>query len=59
MVCENFIDKFDGTNNHNFFGYRCVLCGNIEDPVISENRKKRLIPTRQPINESAILGQRK
>jgi hypothetical protein len=49
MVNEIFFDSFDGTQNHHFFGYRCIFCGNIEDPLISENRHKHLIQEQKTI----------
>lgn len=38
MVHERFYDYLDETGKFRFNGWRCLVCGNIVDPVILENR---------------------
>lgn len=38
MVEERFQDMKDDTGRIHFFGYRCLSCGEILDPVIAYNR---------------------
>jgi hypothetical protein len=38
MVEERFQDFNDDTGRMHFFGYRCLSCGEILDPVIAGNR---------------------
>ncbi|MGB3941931.1 MAG: hypothetical protein WBK96_10620 [Candidatus Manganitrophaceae bacterium] len=44
MVQERFQDMKDDTGVIHFFGYRCLSCGEILDPVIAHHRIER--PTR-------------
>ena len=46
MVEEEFCDLGSGTIC--FPGYRCLLCGAIEDPVIRSNRDQRPAPRVRP-----------
>lgn len=41
MVTEIFQDIKDDTGRLCFYGYRCVICGEILDPVIMANRQSR------------------
>ena len=41
MVSETFEDMKDDTGRISFFGYRCMSCGEILDPVIVANRQSR------------------
>ncbi len=38
MVRDRFIDKLDDTGKRWFWGWRCIACGEIVDPVILINR---------------------
>lgn len=40
MVEERFQDFNDDTGKFHFFGYRCLSCGEILDPIIAENRNR-------------------
>jgi hypothetical protein len=44
MAYEVFQDMQDDTGNLFFHGWRCILCGEILDPVIVSNRKSRPAP---------------
>ncbi|HXN05881.1 MAG TPA: hypothetical protein VN944_02330 [Nitrospiria bacterium] len=39
MIIEKFQDIQDDTGKMTFFGWRCLICGEIFDPVIHTNRK--------------------
>jgi len=39
MVKDRFEDVADDTGALKFSGWRCILCGEILDPVISANRQ--------------------
>jgi hypothetical protein len=41
MVADRFTDLLDETGQITFGGWRCVLCGEIVDPVIVTNRMRR------------------
>ena len=41
MIEERFQDINDDTGRMHFFGYRCLSCGEILDPVIAHNRAHR------------------
>ncbi len=44
MAYEVFQDMRDDTGNISFYGWRCIICGEILDPVIMSNRKNRPAP---------------
>ena len=44
MVQDVFSDMHDDTGALQFDGWRCLLCGEIIDPVIAANRKARYSP---------------
>jgi hypothetical protein len=44
MVYEVFEDLQDDTGRINFDGWRCVMCGEIVDPIILSNRQLRRGP---------------
>jgi hypothetical protein len=48
--CRNDMvyEKFYGPHEH-FWGWRCIFCGEIVDPVILENRES-------PMGRAAISG---
>lgn len=44
MIFETFRDMNDDTGRIAFTGFRCILCGEILDPVILSNRRQRPTP---------------
>lgn len=38
MVAEPCVDYLDSTGHYDFLARRCVLCGEVVDPVILRNR---------------------
>jgi len=47
MVRERFQDIGDDTGQIYFEGLRCLVCGEILDPVIVANRKQPVTPRRR------------
>ena len=41
MAYDLFHDMKDDTGKFHFFGWRCVICGDVLDPVIVANRTKQ------------------
>ncbi len=41
MIEETFEDLQDDTGAICFYGFRCIICGEILDPVIIANREQR------------------
>lgn len=39
MLMEQFYDFRDDTGRFEFTGWRCLICGAIEDPLIAANRE--------------------
>ena len=58
MVEEVFEDARDDTGARCFAGWRCVSCGEIQDPTILTNRTVRPVPfvDRARKRHSTILG---
>ena len=56
MVPEIFQDMWDDTGRISFYGYRCVICGEILDPVIMQNRQTR--PHLQARNRKLMASSR-
>lgn len=44
MVQDVFEDLQDDTGSLSFQGWRCIICGEILDPVIANNRASRPTP---------------
>lgn len=44
MVRDVFEDLRDDTGSLHFNGWRCLICGEILDPVIATNRESRPMP---------------
>lgn len=44
MVEEVFVDEGSGSSIASFMGWRCVICGDILDPVILQNRQHHREP---------------
>ncbi len=38
MIVERFCDLLDDTGQTHFYGFRCLVCGEILDPMILTNR---------------------
>jgi hypothetical protein len=47
MVKERFTDLLDDTGKMRFLGWRCVVCGEIMDPVILFNRVSPVVYKRR------------
>ncbi len=45
MVIVRCQDLMDNTGAINFFAKRCVLCGDLIDPVIQQNRVNPIVPS--------------
>ncbi len=41
MISDRFQDLQDSTGHIHFYGARCLVCGEIVDQMILENRRKR------------------
>ncbi len=41
MVRDQFYDMLDDSGYLSFYGWRCVCCGNVLDPLILKNRRGR------------------
>lgn len=55
MISDRFMDLGDDTGRFVFRGWRCMICGNISDPVISSNRSRRPPPVFRK-NKKLIIG---
>jgi hypothetical protein len=44
MVQDTFEDLKDDTGFLHFRGWRCIICGEILDPIIATNRESRPAP---------------
>jgi hypothetical protein len=47
MVEERFQDLQDDTGQIHFHGWRCLVCGEILDPVIATNRRQPTVVRRR------------
>lgn len=56
MISQIFEDMNDDTGRICFYGYRCVICGEILDPVIMANRQNR--PHLQARNRKLMAASR-
>ena len=41
MVKDQFYDMLDDSGRLSFYGWRCVCCGNVLDPLIWKNKRGR------------------
>lgn len=55
MVPDRFADLADDTGQIEFGGWRCLVCGNIADPVIVANRQ-RPPAARKPLRKRAVAA---
>jgi hypothetical protein len=55
MILEEFLDLRDDTGRFTFHGWRCLICGEISDPVIRANRKLRMTPLNTR-NRKSVVG---
>ncbi len=44
MVQDQFYDMFDDSGFLSFYGWRCICCGNVLDPLILRNKRGRRVP---------------
>ena len=44
MVMDRFDDVRDDTGHYNFHAWRCLVCGEVIDPVIISNRQNHIKP---------------
>jgi len=44
MVKDQFYDMFDDSGFLSFYGWRCICCGNVLDPLILRNKQGRRVP---------------
>jgi phage major head subunit gpT-like protein len=51
MAHERYYDFLDETGKYSFEGWRCLVCGDIVDPVILGNRKARVFPKPRTIRK--------
>lgn len=57
MVRDHFLD-FDGTIGHMWaYGYRCMNCGNVHDPLIEQHRLARKQQALAPQNGERKAGE--
>ena len=43
MINDQFLDFMDDTGEIEFWGFHCVICGEILDPVILSNRERMVL----------------
>jgi len=55
MVLDRFADLADDTGQIEFGGWRCLVCGNIADPVIVANRQHPPA-ARKPLRKRAVAA---
>ena len=55
MVEDRFIDLWDDTGQIEFGGWRCLVCGNIADPIILANRQNPP-EVRRPLRKRAVAA---
>ena len=55
MVFDRFADLADDTGQIEFGGWRCLVCGNIADPVIVANRQHPPV-ARKPLRKRAVAA---
>ena len=53
MVKERFQDLLDDTGQIHFYGWRCLVCGEILDPVIVTNRQQPIVRRRRKLLTTA------
>lgn len=44
MNLEDFMDIRDDTAKFSFQGWRCLICGEVDDPIIQAHRRKQVPP---------------
>jgi hypothetical protein len=57
MVSERFLDHLDDTGKFAFYGWRCLICGEIMDPIILAHRKNKIRPIHSR-NRKLIVGKK-
>ncbi|MBI3593379.1 MAG: hypothetical protein HY200_00305 [Nitrospirae bacterium] len=44
MIEEQFLDLRDDTGKMTFYGWHCLNCGDVTDPIIQAHRKQQTSP---------------
>jgi len=55
MVADRFVDLADDSGQLMFSGWRCLVCGNISDPIIVANRHSPP-PAQKPLRKRAVAA---
>jgi len=55
MVADRFVDLADDSGQLMFAGWRCLVCGNISDPIIVANRHSPP-PAQKPLRKRAVAA---
>ena len=55
MVVERIEEAKGDLREISFYGWRCVCCGNIFDPVIAANRLRPLLPSGKDIRQRLLV----
>lgn len=66
MLRDESLDLADETGQYRFPAWRCVICGEVLDPLIAEHRRSPLepmsiepgSPTRSTIYPAFVMGER-
>ncbi len=56
MVVERFEEAKGDLREISFYGWRCVCCGNIFDPVIAANRLRPLLPAGNDTRQHLLVA---
>ena len=54
MILEQFVDLNDDTGRFKFRAWRCLICGNVYDSVISANRQLHPPPANGKKRKSVV-----
>lgn len=57
MVMERFDEAKGSSLEISFYGWRCVCCGNIVDPVITANRLKPLLTRENKTRQRLLVAE--
>jgi hypothetical protein len=56
MNLEDFQDIRDDTGKFSFQGWRCLICGEVFDPIIQAHRKQSVPPMNSRVSKKKIHG---
>jgi len=48
MVSDRFTDLLDDSGQLRFNGWRCIICGDVVDPIIVQNRNHKPATSSRP-----------